>query len=311
MTEPLVSVVISNYNCGRFVAGAVESALQQSYPNTEVIVVDDGSTDDSLEVLQRYGDRVRIVTQTNGGVSRARNEGIRQSRGELVAFLDADDLWHREKLAKQVPLFASASVGLVYCSVEYIDEQGRSLGTNTKGLRGRVLREIALLRDTVVLAGGSTAIVRRSSVDRAGLFDPELSTAADWDMWRRIACHDEIDVVREPLMKYRLRAGSMHRNPQVFEHDMLYGFARMFADPAAADVQSLRRRGYAKLFLMLSGSFLEAGHWRKAATYAWQSVVAWPPSLGYIVGLPWRRVRRSLGARPDEPRLGGSILEQS
>jgi glycosyl transferase family 2 len=228
-----------------------------------------------------------------------------------VAFLDADDLWHPEKLAKQVPLFANAAVGLAYCGVEYIDEHGRSLGTNTKGLRGRVLRDMALLRETVVLAGGSTAVVRRSSFDRAGLFDPELSTAADWDMWRRIACHDEIDVVREPLMQYRLRPGSMHRNAKVFEHDLLYGFARMFADPAAADVRPLRRRGYAKAFLMLSGSFLETGNRWKAASYACRSVAVWPPSLVYIAAIPWRRLRRRLGGRPDEPRLGGSILEQS
>jgi hypothetical protein len=153
--------------------------------------------------------------------------------------------------------------------------------------------------------------VRKVSFDRAGLFDPELSTAADWDMWRRIACHDEIDVVREPLMQYRLRPGSMHRNPKVFEHDLLHGFARMFADPAAADVRPLRRRGYAKAFLMLSGSFLETGNRWKAASYACRSVALWPPGLGYIAAIPWRRLRRRLGGHPDEPRLGGSILEQS
>jgi glycosyltransferase involved in cell wall biosynthesis len=311
MTGPLVSIVISNYNCGRYLAAALDGALQQTYPHTEIIVVDDGSTDDSLTLLRAYGDRIRVVAQANQGVSGARNEGIRQSRGELVAFLDADDVWHPEKLAKQVPLFTNQAVGLVYCSVEYIDEQGRSLGTNTRGLRGRVLRDIALLRETVVLAGGSTAVVRKACFDRAGLFDRELSTAADWDMWRRIACYDEVDVVREPLMKYRLRSNSMHRNAHVFEHDMLHGFRQMFADPVAHDIRSLRRRGYSKLFLILAGSFFEAGDLGKAAGYACRSVALWPPSLGYIVALPWRRVRRRFGARPDEPRLGTSLLEGS
>jgi len=309
--NPLVSIVITNYNCARFVADAVETALAQTYANVEVIVVDDGSTDDSLAVLAPYRGRVRIVAQPNGGVSAARNTGIRESRGDLVAFFDADDLWHRDKLAKQVPLFINPAVGLVYCGVEYIDEQGRTLGTNLKGLRGRVLRDIALLRETVVLAGGSTAVVRRRLFDEIGGFDPQLSTAADWDMWRRIACIAEIEVAREPLMKYRLRAGSMHRNPTVFEHDMVYGFARMFADPGAAEVHPLRRRGYGKLYLMLAGSFLEAGDTGKALTYACRSMLAWPPSAAYIVALPWRRVRRVLGARPDEPRIGGSILERS
>lgn len=309
--NPLVSIVITNYNCGRFVAEAIETALAQSYPNVEVIVVDDGSTDDSMKAIEAYRHRVRIVAQRNRGVSGARNTGIGESRGEFVAFFDADDLWRRDKLAKQLPLFANPSVGLVYCGVEYIDDAGRSLGTNVKGLKGRVLRDIALLRETVVLAGGSTAVVRRRLFDEVGGFDPELSTAADWDMWRRIACVAEIDVAREPLMKYRLRAGSMHRNPTVFEHDMLYGFARMFADPAASDVRALKRRGYGKLYLMLSGSFLEAGDMPKAATYALRAFAAWPPSVAYIVALPWRRMRRVLGARPDEPRIGGSILERS
>jgi glycosyltransferase involved in cell wall biosynthesis len=300
---PLVSVVIPNYNCGRFVADAIDSVLQQSYPHHEIIVVDDGSTDDSLAVVQQYGSRVRIVTQRNQGVSAARNAGIRESRGELVAFLDADDTWHPEKLARQVPLFANPAVGLVYCGVEYVDEGMSPLGTNLTGRRGRVLREIALLRGTVVLAGGSTAVVRRASFDKAGLFDRELSTAADWDMWRRIACYDEIDVAREPLMKYRLRRASMHRNIGAFEHDMLRGFARMFADPAARDVQPLRRRAYANLFLMLAGSHLEAGNLGAAIRYGCRSVATWPGSLAYIAALPWRRIQRARGGQSGEPRL--------
>lgn len=308
---PLVSIVVPSYNCGRFIAEAIDSALQQTYSDKEVIVVDDGSTDDSLDVLRRYGDRIRVVTEPNQGVSAARNEGIRRSRGELVALLDADDVWRADKLAKQVPFFANPAVGLVYCALEYIDEAGRSLGTNVTGRRGRVLREIALLRGTVVLAGGSTAVVRKAAFEKAGLFDHELSTAADWDMWRRIACYYEVDVAREPLMKYRLGPTSMHRNVKVFEHDMLHGFARMFSDPAAAEVKPLRRRAYGNLYLMLSGSYLEIRDFPRAASYAWRSLVSWPGTIGYIAALPWRRLRRSAGGRSGEPRVGGSMVEQS
>ncbi len=308
---PLVSIVVPNYNCGRFIAEAIDSALQQTYADREVIVVDDGSTDDSLDVLGRYGNRIRVVTKRNQGVSAARNEGIRQSRGGLVAFLDADDVWHVDKLAKQVPLFANPAVGLVYCALEYIDEAGRGLGTNFTGRRGRVLREIALLRGTVVLAGGSTAVVRKAAFEKAGLFDHELSTAADWDMWRRLSCYYEIDVAREPLMKYRLRPGSMHRHVKVFEHDMLRGFGRMFSDPAADEVKPLRRQAYGNLYLMLSGSYLEAGDPGRAASYAWRSLVSWPGTIGYIAALPWRRLRRHAGGRFGEPGIGDSMVEPS
>jgi glycosyltransferase involved in cell wall biosynthesis len=299
--SPLVTVVVPNFNCGRFLPDALDSVLAQTYPHREVIVIDDGSTDDSLLVLNAYRDRVgpdrlQIVTQPNQGVSAARNAGIERSRGELIAFLDADDVWHPEKLAKQVPLFAGPAVGLVYCAVEYVDEQLRRLGTNLTGRRGHVLREIALLRGTVVLAGGSTAVVRRACFDRVGRFDREMSTAADWDMWRRIACHWDVDVVREPLMRYRMRPASMHRNVTVFEHDMLHGFEQMFADPAAGEVAPLRRRAYANLYLMLSGSHLEAGNTGRAIAYAWRSIVSSPSSLAYIGAMPWRRFRRALGA---------------
>jgi glycosyltransferase involved in cell wall biosynthesis len=294
-SSPLVSVVVPNYNCGRFIADALESVLAQTYPAVEIIVVDDGSSDDSAEVLARYEERIRILRQPNQGVSAARNYGIRESRGELIAFLDADDLWDREKLAKQLPLFAAADVGLVHCAVEYIDEGGRPLGTNFTGRRGRVLRAIALLQGTVVLAGGSTAVVRKSCFDKAGGFDREMSTAADWDMWRRVACHYEIDVVREPLMKYRLRPSSMHRSVAVFEHDMLHGFAQMFADPAGAEIHHLKRRAYGALYLMLCDSFVYVRQWRKCLSYAARSISAWAPAIAYIVALPFRRVKRRIG----------------
>ena len=103
----------------------------------------------------------------------------------------------------------------------------------------------------------------------------------------------------------------MHRKIDVFEHDMLHGFARMFADPAAADVHPLRRRAYANLFLMLSGSHLDAGHVSQALRYACRSIALSPSSLGYIAALPLRRWRRLRGRETGEPRLARSTVEQS
>src|SRR5438309_4900890 len=99
---PLVSVVVPNYNYGRYVREAVDSVLGQTYPAVEVIVVDDGSSDDSLSVLQSYGSKIKLVVQPNGGVHKARNRGIEESKGEFVAFLDADDVWEPTKLERQV-----------------------------------------------------------------------------------------------------------------------------------------------------------------------------------------------------------------
>jgi hypothetical protein len=175
-----------------------------------------------------------------------------------------------------------------------VDTDGRVVGTDRTGRCGKVLREIALLQGTVVQGGGSGALVRRSVFETVGLFNTTLSTSADWDMWRRIACHYEIDMVRKPLVRYRLRADSMHRNVALFERDMRAAFAMMFADPAAADAHPLRRRAYSKLYMVLSGSYHDSGEWSKSVTFAARSVATWPPNVRYLLELPVRILRRRL-----------------
>jgi len=296
---PLVSVVIPNYNYGRYLAQAIESALHQTYQKMEILVVDDGSTDDSKAVLVRYAGRLRLVEQRNLGVSIARNRGVEESRGDLVAFLDADDLWHEEKLSRQVAKFDDSAVGLVYCGLHYIDELGRSLGASVPTARGRLLRHLALLRHPGVLGVGSTALVRKQCLERVGVFDPLLSTSADWDFVRRVACHYAIDVVPEPLVFYRQHGVAMHRKVEVFERDMLYAFDRLFSDPAAADVHSLKRRAYGKLHLILAGSYFHARGWKPGLAHAARSLALWPGAFLYFSLLPLRALRR----KPSRPAM--------
>ncbi len=295
---PLVSVVIPNYNYARFLSQAIDSALSQTYSNVEVIVVDDGSSDGSLDVLHSYQGRVRWFVQRNKSVAAARNLGIRESHGDLVAFLDADDVWEPNKLAEQVPLFDDSVVGMVYCGVRYIDEDGNSLGITTDGLSGKILRELALLR-TPGLAAGSSSVVRRECLDRVGLFDVALSTSADWDFLRRIACHYQILMVREPLVLYRQHASAMHRDVGLFERDMIHAFSKMFADPAASEVHALRHRCYGNLCTTISGSYLYAGDWHACLAWAIRGITTYPPCLAYYAKLPVRRLLRRLGMTKD------------
>lgn len=292
MPVPLISIIIPSYNYARYLSQAIDSALGQTYPKIEVIVVDNTSADNSIEVLQSYGDRVRWFQQPNQGVSGSRNRGIKESRGELIAFMDADDVWLPEKLARQMEMLSNPRVGMVYCGLQYIDADGKPLEKNLSGLRGQVLKSLALLQPPGVPATGSAALIRRECFDKVGLFDRELSISADWDMWRRIACHYEIEIVREPLVLYRQHGSAMHLKIDVFEHDMLHAFSSMFADPAAAEVHPLRRQCYANLYSMLSGSYFYAGHWGKTIKYALRSVFAWPPKLAYLLSFPYRRRRR-------------------
>ena len=127
-TAPLITVIVVNYNYGRYLGECIDSVLAQTYPNIEVIVVDDGSTDNSLSILQPYGERILIIQQENKGVSAARNAGLLKSKGQWIAFLDSDDAWRPEKLQEQSTYLQDPAVGMVFCGVEYTDDSGCCLG---------------------------------------------------------------------------------------------------------------------------------------------------------------------------------------
>jgi glycosyltransferase involved in cell wall biosynthesis len=294
----LVSVVIPNYNYGRFLPAALDGVLGQTHTALDVIVVDDGSTDDSAQVLARYDGRIRVLRQKNAGVSAARNAGIQASRGQAVAFLDADDVWDKEKIAAQVERLANPQVGLVHCGIEFINAHGGSLGVDVEGAEGRILVAHALLREKTVRTG-STALVRRECFDRLGLFDVGLSTSADWDMWRRIAGSYEVAMVRRPLLKYRVHGAQMHRNLDVFERDVLRAVGSMFADPiAAAVLQPFRDECYANLYSTLSRSYFGQGHWKKSVQFAVSSLRRRPDRfLIEALSAPLRRARKLLSAQ--------------
>lgn len=288
--EPLVSVVIPNYNYGEYLAEAIESALRQSYRRLEVLVSDDGSTDDSKRVVASFGGAVRWLEQENRGVSCARNRAIEASSGEIVAFLDADDSWHPDKIRRQVKHLLSQSFGMVYSGLEIVGPEGDVRGRMCQGLSGRVLRDLALLEPPGVPGSGSSAIVPREVLAQVGSFDVELSTSADWDLCRRIACRYEIGFVAEPLVRYRVHEKSMHRNVELFERDMLRAFDKMFEDDSAREAQPLFRRARGRLYWTLAGSFFRRGRWAKSARYLSKSLFFDPALFGRVATYPLRRM---------------------
>lgn len=208
---PAVSVVVATYNYGRFLAGALDSALSQTFLDFEVIVIDDGSTDDTAVVIAPYLDnpRVRYEHTDHLGQPGAKNTGIRLARGRYVAFLDADDLWLPTKLEKQIPLFAAdPDLGVVYCRRRWIDEEGRELDRRERQPhRGDVLAPI-FWRPFVCF---SSTVVRRAVFDDVGLFDEEIPLAIDYDLWLRVASRYRFDYVDEPLVKYRTGHANLSR----------------------------------------------------------------------------------------------------
>jgi glycosyltransferase involved in cell wall biosynthesis len=208
----LVSVVVATYNMGQYLPQAVESVLAQSYPAVEVQIVDDGSTDDTPSVLRHWDGhpRVRVHRQANGGQARAKNQGIELSRGEFVAFLDADDVWLPDKLARQMPLFAGREqLGVVYSDYGCMDGEGRPLPKGPTHMhRGRISG--ALMIENFV--SFPTAVVRRSCFARYGGFDETLGMGIDYDLWLRLSAHYDFDFLPEATVRYRIWPGQMSKN---------------------------------------------------------------------------------------------------
>jgi len=308
---PLVSVIIPNYNYGRYLGQAVDSVLAQSYPNVEVIVADDGSTDQSSEVLRSYGDRIRWVQQRRQGVAAARNRGVSESRGELVAFLDADDVWMTQKLERQVARWlASPDLGLIHCGARRIDVSGRTLEVQQDGMEGWISHEMLLFKRCTIVCAGSTALIPRRVFDGVGGFDTRLSTSADWDLCYRVGVRYPAGFVRDPLVAVRMHQTNMHDNIRAMEHDMLLAYGKAFRDAEVA-VRRLRRRSYGNLHMVLGGSFARAGQWRDASRHILKGLWLTPENSLRLIASPlrwWRRRTASTARRTVNRRNGPQVL---
>lgn len=210
--EGLVSVVVATYNMARYLSNAVNSVLNQTYKHLEVVIVDDGSTDETRDVIAklRKDTRVHAHMQENRGQAAAKNRGIELSRGEFVAFLDADDEWVSRKLELQLPLFEKArAVGVVYSDFEYMDADGKSFGRPELRMhRGRISSQL-LIENFVCFP---TTVVRREYLHKVGAFVERYVMGIDYDLWLRMSATYEFDFVAESTVRYRVWPGQMSKN---------------------------------------------------------------------------------------------------
>lgn len=203
----LVSVVIPTYNSGLYIKEAVDSVLRQSYKNFEIIVVDDGSIDDTKSILSQYikTGKIKYLFQENKGPAVARNSGIKHSKGEFVAFLDADDIWQDDKLEKQLPLFSDTDVSLVYSDTLFFGDFfsfKSHLEMAGKFYRGKALT--FLIKNNFIPT--SSVVIRRSILEKIGHFNEsvKLEVGEDYELWLRIASFSKIDFINESLVKHRI-----------------------------------------------------------------------------------------------------------
>ncbi len=279
MKSPLVSVIIPAYNAEKYIERTIHSALLQDYENLEIIVIDDGSTDNTADVVKKLAEkdrRLKYVHQQNGGVSSARNHGYKFSKGEYLAFLDADDIWLPDNVSKKLAhLQDNPDVGLVHSDALLIDENDNSLNEVKKGKSGWVLDDLLSWNETCIPAP-SSIIVKREVIDSVGGFDTSLSTAADQEFFFRVASKYKIGRVEEVTWQYRIHSQNMHSNIALMEHDCLLSYKRATENNLFKSA-AFRRKCYSNMFIILSGSWYHDGkNKRKAVKYALKAVWVYP-----------------------------------
>ena len=202
---PIISVIIPTYNSAKFIDAALESVFLQTFKDFEIIVVDDGSTDNTKELLKQYFKRIHYFYQQNKGPSAARNLGISKANGKLLAFLDADDLWLPEKLEKQVAVYNQKSnIGLVGCGY-YVFNDSSNMHIEVKGAvyhdKADILRDFKMR--SVPTGSASGVLIPAECFKKVGCFDESLRAAEDRDMWFRIIKEFDFEILHEPLVKIR------------------------------------------------------------------------------------------------------------
>jgi glycosyltransferase involved in cell wall biosynthesis len=226
-----VSVIIPNYNYAQYVGEAIESVMNQTYKDIEIVVVNNGSTDNSMDVLEKYSKRIRLINQENLGQSGSRKSGLEVVTGDYIAFLDADDIWDPQKIEKQMLLF-TPKVELVYCGINLFSEKSRTvIDTEIPTFRGSCSDAfIEYPGVSIVLSGESTSIFTRSLLNKVGGFDPDLNSAAGWDFFRRCSKFSDFDFVPEPLVNYRIHTSNMSNSFQDTISDIRLAYKKLFTD---------------------------------------------------------------------------------
>jgi glycosyltransferase involved in cell wall biosynthesis len=276
MKNKNVSVIIPNYNYGHFIGHAITSALSQTCPPFEVIVINNGSTDDSLETLKTFGTQIQIIDQANLGQAGARNSGLRNFKGDFVAFLDADDYWEPEKLELQLRL-VNVNTEFVFSGINRFNNlQNTSPEYLEPFARGnRKFDFLDYPGVSTVLSGESSSLFSKSVFQKVGFFDTRLNSTSGWDYFRRCAKYTDFDFINMPLVNYRIHESNMSRSYRSVVADMRKAYAIALADEG----YSLNRLTKAHLNLQLEIQYLKTFLKEKDTTSAIEILAKFPSNL--------------------------------
>lgn len=280
----LVSIIIPCYNAEKFIAETIQSVLNQTYTNWELIVIDDGSKDNSSKIVASFllDPRISYFYQENTGVSIARNNGISKVSGSYIAFLDADDVWTPTNLEEKINELQSDEIDYVFSNKEHINEDSSSLNIFSNGTDINLLHHFLLWDRTVIPGPASNLIVKRKCLDSGLRFDPTFSTAADQDFCFNLAAKYKGKLIEKPLFKYRILANSMSRNIATMEKDHIAVYKKA-AKNNLFNSFLFKQQCFSNLYLVLAGSWWKNGNNKLRGFYfLFLAVVNYPASIWLI-----------------------------
>lgn len=251
-------MILPCYNGENFIREAIESVLCQTYEDFEVIVIDDGSTDNTRTVASSFEDRrIRYFYKKNEGVSTSRNYGIKLAKGRYIAFIDYDDLWLPEKLELQLQeIEKQQDVYLVYSWFYIIDSKGKIIDKiKVQGFRN-FLQELLLVGN--IIGSPSGMLIKKEVFENIGGFDSYLSTSADWDLWIRIAYRYKLSGVNKFLFKYRIHDTNMHCDIITQEHDTKRILNKFFSNASLEDrYNKIKNLAFSNAYMLIAKSYFK------------------------------------------------------
>ncbi len=279
--KPLVSIIIPNYNHARYVGDAIHSVLSQTHPGFEIIVVDDGSTDDSRQVIGEFGEKVRAIYKDNAGLSAARNTGIEAAQGDYIGVLDADDMYEPRFIEILLGCLEEApDADGIHCGYRFVDHQNQPLPqVEARDVPPGELFQ-ALVDGNFLVP--ESMFLRRHCYDQAGLFDISLTALEDLDMWLRVSSRFRIISTTEVLTRHRVLPGSMSADPtRQFQNRMKVICKHFGEEPGAGGTWSpAQRRAYGRGYLISAVEYLQANNESRASECVRSMAQAWPDLLG-------------------------------
>jgi len=271
---PKVSVIVISYNMARLVTRAIQSIFSQTFRDYEILFVDDGSTDDTKQVVESFGDRVRYFYQENAGLAAARNRGILASRGEYIAFLDSDDYWVPDKLEVQVAVLdKNPRVGLVHARALVVNEEGKPRGFMPVKRPGRTFREII---EVGAFFPVCSVMVRKECFIKAGICNADVVNVEDTDMWLRVARHCDIYEVEGRHLSYYYREDSRKPRGGIRQYKSQVRLYRRILSSYEDIPHKAVKRKLAMFEYLLGKSYRQEGQWRQALTHIASAMFQYP-----------------------------------